>query len=392
MTARLRVFGAAGALLAAALTAVATVGASPAHAESFEDWANVSAGGLHSCGVRANGKLYCWGSDLYDQIGDGVDDTPDHTPRRIGIFEDWNTVSAGYQHTCGIRHAGKLYCWGGDASGQLGDGGPNVGTNAPKQIGTFEDWATIDAGQDHTCGVRENGKLYCWGNDNAHQVGDGDNALPATTPRRIGTFEDWANVTSGQFHSCGVRSNGKLYCWGNDGAGQVGDGNDPTYAKAPRRIGTFEDWANVSAGALHSCGVRSNGKLYCWGSDGNDQIGDGANATVANAPRRIGSFEDWEIATTGRYHSCGIRHGGKLYCWGGDGSGQVGDGINFGPDPATAPRRIGTFEDWANTDAGDSHTCGVRSNGKLYCWGWDDDGQVGDGDDEAQPALQPRRI
>jgi alpha-tubulin suppressor-like RCC1 family protein len=392
MIRRLGALGSAAALLASALVAVVTLGISAAQADSFEDWANVSAGGLHSCGVRKNGKLYCWGSDSSGQIGDGSDTTPDHAPHRIGTMLDWSSASAGYTHSCGIRHGGKLYCWGSDADGQIGDGGSNSDANAPRRIGDLADWNSVSAGDDHTCGIRKGGKLYCWGNDAYHQLGDGNDGTAATKPRRIGVHEDWANVSAGRYHTCGVRKIGKLYCWGNDGAGEIGDGDTPGYATTPRRIGDHQDWANVSAGILHSCGVRKIGKLYCWGSDGNDQIGDGDNPTTATSPRRIGDFLDWASASAGQYHSCGVRKNGKLYCWGGDGSGQVGDGLNFGPDPATAPRRIGDFLDWSSVDAGDFHSCGIRAGGKLYCWGGDTSGQVGDGDDDAQPALKPRRI
>jgi alpha-tubulin suppressor-like RCC1 family protein len=134
--------------------------------------------------------------------------------------------------------------------------------------------------------VRKNGKLYCWGLDNEGQVGDGE-ATVATAPRRIGTFEDWASVSAGDFHTCGIRHGGKLYCWGNDLYGQRGDGVNDTVKTAPLRIGTFEDWFNTSAGGNHSCAVRTNGKLYCWGYDNSAQVGDGNNPDPALAPRRI---------------------------------------------------------------------------------------------------------
>jgi alpha-tubulin suppressor-like RCC1 family protein len=400
MIRRIGVLSYAGALLASASVVVMTLGMSAANAANFEDWDTVSAGGYHTCGIRHGGRLYCWGIDHSGQVGDGGSNTRSLSPERIGSFEDWATVSGGQNHTCGVRDSGKLYCWGNDGSGQVGDGDANSAT-APRRIGSHEDWATVSAGDYHTCGIRHGGQLYCWGDNQCGQVGDGTAVSDpcregfedhkARSPRRIGTFEDWANVSAGGFHTCGVRKNGKLYCWGNDDAGQVGDGDaDPGAVTAPLRIGTFEDWANVSAGGFHTCGVRKNGKLYCWGNDENGQVGDGEAGSPALAPRRIGTFEDWARATAGWEHACGIRHGGKLYCWGKDDDGQVGDGDD--PNPATAPRRIGTFEDWAAIDGGVRHSCGVRTNGKLYCWGSDHDSQLGDGEGDSSPVTSPRRI
>jgi alpha-tubulin suppressor-like RCC1 family protein len=336
MIRKLGTFWSASGLLASILVAL---GISSADAVGdFEDWANVSAGYAHTCGVRKNGKLYCWGDDNKGQIGDEDEPIPASVPRRIGTFEDWASVSAGDAHTCGVRKNGKLYCWGDDYSGQIGDGDTNASpVTAPLRIGTFEDWGTVSAGHGHTCGARTNGKLYCWGDDSRGQIGDNDD-VGATAPRRIGTFEDWANVSAGGYHSCGVRKNGKLYCWGWDANGQVGNGDQPTHRTlTPQRVGTFEDWASTSAGWIHSCGVRKNGKLYCWGNDGEDQVGNGSPAGDVIAPQRLGSYEDWTSASAGGFHSCAIR-ALKLYCWGLDASGQVGDRNN--PDPATAPRRI----------------------------------------------------
>jgi alpha-tubulin suppressor-like RCC1 family protein len=298
----------------------------------------VSVGGDHTCGVRANGKLYCWGADAEGQVGNGGESSePVIAPRRIGTFEDWAYVATGGSHTCGVRRNGKLYCWGSDGAGQVGDGDATAAT-APRRIGTFEDWATAGAGYAHSCGVRTNGKLYCWGSDEFGQVGDGDAVGNSTVPRRIGTFEDWATADGGYGHSCGVRKNGKLYCWGSDNFGQVGDGDNPTEAAAPRRIGTFEDWANVSALNSHTCGTRRNGKLYCWGYDTFGQIGDGGDNVNALAPLRIGTFEDWTTVSAGNTHTCGVRRNGKLYCWGVDDEGEVGDGVD--ESTKTAPLRI----------------------------------------------------
>jgi alpha-tubulin suppressor-like RCC1 family protein len=285
-----------------------------------------------------------------------------------------------------------LYCWGDDHDGEVGDGpgNPEV-VAAPVRVGTFEDWAKVSAGREHTCGVRENGKLYCWGLDEDGQVGDGVvNDFRVLAPRRIGTFEDWATVGAGDNHTCGVRRNGKLYCWGSNTQGKIGVGSDDfDPVLAPVRVGTFEDWASVSGGGGHTCGVRRNGKLYCWGYDGTGQLGDGDGSAPHNAPVRIGAFEDWATVSAGREHTCGVRRNGKLYCWGLDDFGRVGDGD--GDAPHNAPVRIGAFEDWADGSAGSYHSCGVRKIGKLYCWGDDEFGQVGDGADEVAD-LAPRRI
>jgi alpha-tubulin suppressor-like RCC1 family protein len=340
MLRRLGVFGSTGALLASAFVAVATLGMSAAQAASFQDWVTVSAGYADTCGVRNNGKLYCWGRDNEGQIGDG-DATGAIAPRRIGSFEDWDTVVAGDTHTCGIRHGGKLYCWGRDDNGQVGDGGElEASILAPRRVGDFEDWATVSTGSSHTCGVRRNGKLYCWGYDFDGQIGNGAaGPLRVDAPKRIGSFDDWDTVVGGDAQTCGIRHGGKLYCWGYDAEGEVGNGGATGNVDAPQRIGIFDDWATVDAGYTQTCGIRHGGKLYCWGGDADGEVGDGGdNEMSIDAPRRIGSFEDWGSASAGGKHSAGVRKNGKLYCWGDDFYGQIGDGES--PGPVNEPRRI----------------------------------------------------
>jgi alpha-tubulin suppressor-like RCC1 family protein len=387
---RLEVWVSAGALLASVVAIVVTIGASAAHAASFEDWSSVSAGENFTCGIRHGGKLYCWGNDFYGQVGDGgTNEESITTPRRIGDFEDWASIAAGGFHACGVRKNGKLYCWGRDDNGQVGDAGPDANVSAPKRIGDFEDWTSVGGGLGHTCGIRHGGKLYCWGRDNKGQVGDAGDNTNISSPKRIGDFEDWARVDGGNSHTCGVRENGKLYCWGDDTYGQLGT---PTLALAPYRIGDFQDWSSVSAGADTTCGIRHGGKLYCWGDNAFGQVGIGEPEPghPIPVPNRVGSFEDWATSSTGDSHNCGVRKNGKLYCWGYDGEGQVGDG--FSDSFAYFPRRIGDFEDWAKISAGGSHSCGVRSNGKLYCWGDDTFGQIGDGGVSSDPHKSPTRI
>jgi alpha-tubulin suppressor-like RCC1 family protein len=387
MIRRSAAFWSAFALLATALIAGTPIsGASAVESISFSDWNSISAGDNHTCGTRSDGKLYCWGNNEEGEVGDGSPSGPVYAPLRIGSFADWAQASAGGNHTCGVRKNGKLYCWGYDNFGQIGDGA-STGATSPRRIGSFEDWANVSASYRHTCGVRKNGKLYCWGRDTFGQIGDGDVANDHAAPSRIGTFEDWVRVDAGGHHTCGVRANGKLYCWGHDYNGQVGDGAD-TGATSPRRIGTFEDWSRVAAGLSHTCGVRTNGKLYCWGYGEFGQVGDSEEDLLAESPRRIGSFEDWSRIAAGDSHTCGARTNGKLYCWGSDSYGQIGDDDGT---HAIAPRRVSSSEDWATVTAGENHSCGIRAH-KLYCWGRDNLGQLGDGTDDDTPVTVPRRI
>ncbi|HUS22383.1 MAG TPA: hypothetical protein VMZ66_10265, partial [Aeromicrobium sp.] len=338
--------------------------------EIFTDWTTVSAGGSHTCGVRSTGALYCWGDDANGQAGNGAITGNVTVPKQITSVTDWKTVSAGGTHTCAIRSNGSLYCWGNDSDGQVGNGASFGSTTNPVQITSATDWKTVSAKGNDTCAIRSTGKLYCWGDDGVGQVGNGSITGDVTSPAQITSATDWKAVAVGGNHTCAVR--GKLYCWGNDGFGQVGNGSITGNVTSPAQITSATDWTAVAARGNHTCAVR--GKLYCWGDDGFGQVGNGATTGNVTSPTQITTATTWTAATAGGSHTCAVR--GALYCWGDDGVGQLGNGATTGN--VTSPAQITAATDWKSVSAG-GHTCAIRSIGKLYCWGSDSAGQVGNG-------------
>ena len=252
---------------------------------------SVSAGVNHTCGVKSDGSVACWGNNDY-----GGQATPP-----TGSFV---SVSAGDSHTCGVKGDGSVACWGRNDFGQ-----------ATPPAGSFD---SVSAGVAHTCGVRSNGSVACWGTNWAGQ------ATPPT-----GSF---VSVSAGGDHTCGVRSDGSVACWGNDGGGQ-----------ATPPAGSF---VSVSAGRYHTCGVMSDGSITCWGWDGNGESTPPAGSFVS--------------VSAGEDYTCGATSDGSVVCWGSDEYGQAAP-------PA------GSF---VSVSAGYLHTCGVGSNGAVACWGSDEYGQA----------------
>lgn len=323
--------------------------------------------------------LYCWGSDSYGQLGNGAGSSSD-APVQIDAREEWERVSTGNFYSCGIK-GGELFCWGRDDTGQQGNGsGSTADIISPEKVGADGGWSAISAGFEHVCGIKY-GALYCWGSDGSGQIGNGASSGNVEAPEQIGTETTWSHIAAGGMatlgaHSCGI-SGGKLYCWGSDSAGQIGNGAGTGNVLAPEQIGMDATWQDVAVGGRHSCGVNA-GKLFCWGDDSMGQIGDGSPATARNAPVQIGTDTTWSRVSLGQYISCGI-NAGTLFCWGDDRYGQVGNGSGSSAN-VYAPEQIGTDTSWSDVDTSDDyfHTCGV-SGGKLHCWGYDNYWQLGNG-------------
>jgi alpha-tubulin suppressor-like RCC1 family protein len=202
--------------------------------------------GFHGCGVRRDTSLWCWGFNTSGELGLG--DTIDRSkPEQSGCPADsdcltgWTAVAAGDFHTCALRDGGELWCWGGGANGQLGTGVIDNGVSHPTRV-EMAGWRTITGGGSHTCGIQEDGTLWCWGQNSRGQLGVGDverRAVP--TQVQVAGSGSWAEVSLGISHSCAIRSDSSLWCWGEDTDGQLGQGGDPPVDTAdpvttPRRV------------------------------------------------------------------------------------------------------------------------------------------------------------
>ena len=369
----------------------------PAPETSTADWTQVSAGLEHTCAIRTSGRLYCWGSDQYGQLGNGPATTDDQlAPVEVaGGATNWASVTAGGYHTCALKTNGKLFCWGYDGEGELGNGGNNTNRDIPVAVAaraTTVLWKAVDAGNSHTCAIRTNGRMYCWGLNGNGQLGNNDPNTDQSVPVPVTeSAQSWTSVSAGGSHTCGILST-RLFCWGRGADGELGRGT--LDRPVPTEVNDHTDrWIAVSAGAAHTCAIRGlpdgytdMGRLFCWGNDGAGQIGDGGTVGE-NHPTPTAEATGnthWISVTAGDYQTCARLKtapgaGGTLLCWGSDSDGQLGNG----PSPSTnqpAPVGVaGGANTWSAVSAGGFHTCALKTSGRLFCWGFDENGALGDG-------------
>jgi alpha-tubulin suppressor-like RCC1 family protein len=292
-------------------------------------------------------------------------------------------IASGGSHSMGIRADGTLWAWGENNNGQLGLGDATNRTS-PTQVGTFTNWTAVACGNTHTMAVRSDGTLWAWGYNSDGKLGDGSTTT-RSSPVRIGTASNWTSVACSHYHSAGVRSDGTLWAWGNNSNGQLGDGSTTTRS-SPVRVGTASDWASVGCGLYHTVAVRSNGTLWAWGSNGGGLLGDGST-TQRTSPVQVGMATNWASVACGSSHTVAVRSDGTLWAWGYNGDGQLGDGSTTN---RSSPVRIGTASNWVSAACGESHTAGVRNDGTLWAWGYNGYGQLGDGSTSDQSS--PMRV
>lgn len=297
----------------------------PRAVASSDRFTTVAPGGDHSCALTATGVASCWGRNDQGQLGRnsvGNDTLPGPAVTALRFA----TVTAGAGHTCALDGSGIAYCWGIDATGQLGDGGLQFSTTPHIVLGDHV-FTTIAAGGGHTCGLTADGLAFCWGSNSAGQLGDGavtGNSI-STTPALVAGGIAFDRLAAGSQHTCALTSAGAAYCWGANDAGQLGTGTADTFARSPVAVSGDLTFRAITVGGRHTCGLTTDSLAYCWGDDINGQLGDGLPPLPLSAtPVPVSGGLHFADLHAGLSHTCGITAALVIYCWGLGTQGQLG--------------------------------------------------------------------
>jgi alpha-tubulin suppressor-like RCC1 family protein/endonuclease/exonuclease/phosphatase family metal-dependent hydrolase len=243
-------------------------------------WAGVSTAYSHTCATKTDGTLWCWGENLHGQLGIGTIDRSHGSPQRVGTRTDWKSVTTGGWHSCAVTSAGAAYCWGANDFGELGDGTVTTRTR-PTVVAGGTSWLQLSAAWAQTCGVTQAGGMMCWGFNRQGQLGRGDTTNSAL-PVAVTGDQVWTQVAAGDGSTCGIDSAGQMWCWGDNRYGQVGQPPSGALTRAPAAVtGVVAPVALASAGWLHTCAIPTGQPFVCWGNDEAGQVGNGVDQTTA---------------------------------------------------------------------------------------------------------------
>lgn len=370
-----------------------------------ESWASVpvavgdraftmlTAGSGHTCGLTAGGAAYCWGTNFSGQLGDGTT-----TERTVPVAVStaglpagtaFTALSAGERHTCGVARSGVVYCWGDNEEGQLGDG-TQTPRRAPVAVGIAgRTFSAVAAGEQFTCAVTTSGTPYCWGYGISGRTGPNDWQAADDVARYWPASPAFISVTAGRAHACGVTRAGAAYCWGWNGDGQLGDSTIEQRSASAVQVGADgAAFTSLSAGADFTCGLTTTRVAYCWGTNRWGQLGNGTT-TNPMVPTPVTRELSFAALATGRRHTCGLTTAGAAYCWGYNVRGQVGDGTWV---DRSAPVAVSPGTTFTKITTGQDHSCALAATGTVSCWGWNFRDQLGNlsGEDEPAPVAVVR--
>ncbi len=356
-------------------------------------------GGSHTCARHADGSARCWGYNLYGQLGRGTqgDSSPlPLSPKDEHSLDlvDVRQVALGASHSCALLGDGSVRCWGYNDAGQLGNGVAGLAFPSPTPVGGAAPLGTVREvalGVSHSCARLAIGTLRCWGSNDAGQLGNGSTggAFPLPLPvKHTGGAElnDVRQLTLGFLHTCALFNDGFANCWGYNSDGQLGTGNtlsspSPLAVRNGANSGNLGSLQQLAVGDYHSCGLLANGTVACWGLNQFKQLGNEGAGGSSPLPVAVGGLGGVQQIAAGFSHTCARLADGTARCWGYNFNGQLGDGttadaavpvmvIDANGAPLSGIREIAL---------GASHSCAVLTDATVRCWGEDGAGQLGDG-------------
>jgi alpha-tubulin suppressor-like RCC1 family protein len=319
--------------------------------------------------------LWTWGRNNVAQLG--VNDTTNRsTP--VTTFAggtNWKQVSYGEQYTTAIKTDGSLWTWGRNGSGQLGTNDPTRRSTPVTTFAGGNNWKQVSAGQDHIAAIKTDGSLWTWGFGSSGQLGDNINTGKLTAVTTFAGGTTWKQVYCGNEHTAAIKTDGSLWVWGRNNFAQLGD-NTTTNRLTP--VTTFiggTDWKSVSSGGYHTTAIKTDGTLWTWGRGTSGELG---NFAITNRSTPVTTFaggNDWKSVSAGRDHTAAIKTDGTLWTWGSGGYGQLGN--NAVTTRSTPVTTFAGGTNWKQVSCGFEHTAAIKTDGSLWTWGRNNDGQLG---------------
>ena len=373
-------------------------------------------GDRHSCAVTDDGQALCWGNGTNGEIGNSqssnkstpvyVVDGEDNTIPIEGIVQ----IVAGYEYTCALNIEGKVFCWGSQADGRLGNGVTSGGIiNHPATVKTditsdppvdLLNIVQIASHSNHTCALSSDSEVFCWGKGNKGQLGNNANSgknLPVKVVAETGSTDPLTGIiqiATGGRHTCALNLEGEVFCWGYHVYGQLGDNSAATSIAYPVQVLSesgdtpLNNIAQVVTGSSHTCALSNDGNVFCWGYGVNGRLGSGEGGNSGlpvSVVESIGSQSPLSNVTqisAGKKHTCALKTDSTLVCWGVGDNGQLGNNAQSSQNtPVIVVSGDGETSPLANiveVAAGGSHTCALNDAGSIYCWGNGSGGALAD--------------
>ncbi len=343
----------------------------------------IAAGASHSLIMCIDGTIQSWGGDAQGQLGNNADFTDQPTP--VAVSPSWggsiSTVSAGGWHTLALDNTGNVWSWGRDNHGQLGNNSAFTDLSLPVAVANLTGITAIAAGGQHSLALDNTGKVWAWGYDNFYgQVGDDAALVDQPMPVAVASITNITAIAAGSGHSLALDNTGNVWAWGYDAWGQLGNDILGTTQPMPVAVASITGITAIAAGGQHSLALKNDGTVWAWGYDQYGQLGDNASYGTASdskyTPVPVAGLTGIIAISAGSNFSLALDNTGKVWSWGWDVVGELGNDVALVHQPL--PVAVASITGIIAISAGSNHSLALDNAGKLWAWGYDQRGQLGD--------------
>jgi rubredoxin len=290
------------------------------------NWQQVSTSLFHSAAIKTDGTLWCWGDNYFGQLGNNTITHRSSPVQTVAAGTNWKQVAGGEVHSAAIKTDGTLWCWGYNYYGQLGNNTRTHRSSPVQTVAAGTNWKQVSAGRNYTAAVKTDGTLWCWGENYQGQLGDGTDICKSSPIQTLAGGTNWKQVSCGGFHTAAIKTDGTLWLWGYNIRGQLGTNSTSYYFSPVQTISGGTNWKQVSCGATHTAAIKTDGTLWLWGTNSSGQLGDDTTTHKSSPVQTIAGGTDWKQVGCGASHTAAIKTDGTLWCWGNNSYGQLGDG------------------------------------------------------------------
>jgi alpha-tubulin suppressor-like RCC1 family protein len=398
-------------------------GGSDAALDAPEPTIVVRGNGKFTCASH-NGTLRCWGANDYGQLGAGgaAATGPHSTPTPvIGMTNVGGVFALGYRHACALNGT-TLSCWGANQFGELGhapaldldagdDGGPSMCAavtcrTAPAAVNGMSGITQLALGDNHSCVVTAAGAVTCWGDNSYGELGS-DASGGTSTPTPVGGLANVVALGLGSSSSCALLQNGTVWCWGGNQEGALGvdtvdagpdaSGTDSAYHVAPMQVGGVVGATHLAVGVRHACAIVAGGAVMCWGRNSNGELGHASTldptcklaAPCRTTAKTVAGLNGVKELALANLHSCALAADETVWCWGYNGTGELGRGDAAPTFNDPVPQKVAGLTGVAHITSGYNHACAVKHDDSTYCWGANQQGQIGSNPNDGGPTGGP---
>jgi alpha-tubulin suppressor-like RCC1 family protein len=325
----------------------------------------------------ATGSLWNWGRGDFGQLGDNTSTAKSSPVQTVSGGTNWKLVAGGNYHAASIKTDGTLWTWGRNNFGQLGDNTVTVRSSPVQTVSSGTNWKQVAAGYDHTAAIKTDGTLWLWGHNLFGTLGDNTTAAKSSPVQTVSAGTNWKQVAGGGRHTAAIKTDGTLWLWGWNQYGQLADNSIQHRSSPIQTVSGGTNWKLVAAGRDHTAAIKTDGTLWLWGGNVSGQLGDGSSVVHRSSPiQTVAGGTNWKLVNVGNRVTAAIKTDGTLWLWGGNSQGELGtDTINFRSSPV---QTVSGGTNWKQVSCGNLYTSAIKTDGTLWTWGYNNTGQLGD--------------